>query len=42
MARAEVYAGLGRHAESRADYERLARTAHRPDLREAARRALAR
>ena len=41
LARAEVYARLGRHSEARADYERLARTATRPDLREAARRALA-
>jgi Tfp pilus assembly protein PilF len=41
MARAEVFARLGRGAESRADYERLAQTAMRPDLREAAKRALA-
>jgi arylsulfatase A-like enzyme/Flp pilus assembly protein TadD len=41
MARAEVFARLGRTAESRADYEKLAQTALRPDLRQAARRALA-
>jgi arylsulfatase A-like enzyme/Flp pilus assembly protein TadD len=41
FARADVYARLGRAAESRADYQRLARSAARPDLREAARRALA-
>jgi len=40
FARADVYGRLGRSDAARADYERLASTATRPDLRDAARKAL--
>ena len=39
LARAEILAGLGRVDAARAEFERLSRTATRPDIREAARRA---
>jgi choline-sulfatase len=39
LARAEVLAGLGRADAARAEFEQLSRTAARPDIREAARRA---
>jgi choline-sulfatase len=41
LARAEVLAGLGRGEEARAEFERLARSAVRPDIRAAARKAAA-
>jgi choline-sulfatase len=41
LLRAEVLAGLGRTAQARAEFGELLRSAMRPDIREAARRALA-
>jgi choline-sulfatase len=41
LARAAAYAKLGRVQEARADYERLAKTAARPDLRQLAAEGLA-
>ena len=40
LERSQVYARLGRMNDARADLERLAREGTRPDIREAARRAL--
>ena len=40
LERSQVYARLGRTNDARADLERLAHEATRPDIREAARRAL--
>jgi Flp pilus assembly protein TadD len=41
LARAEVLAGLGRIDEARTEFEHLARSAARPDIREAAGKAAA-